>query len=73
MKLKLHPDAFAAAAGPIPSNSIEGARLMIVEGWTCLAAAKHLGISHQVINRKVALLRKRMEASEVCPCCGRVK
>lgn len=74
MKLRIHPQAFAAALGTAPpSNSIEGARLMLVEGWTCLAAAKQLGISHQVINRKADAIRKRLERGILCPCCGEVR
>lgn len=71
-KLKFHPHAFETAAEG-DSPSIEGARLMLVEGLTCTAAAAKVGISHQSVNRAMARIRDRMFAGPICACCGREK
>lgn len=73
MKLRLHPDVFASAAGAAITPSVEGARLMLVEGWTCLDASKRLGISHQAVNRTVTRIAAKAQAGGLCPSCGRAK
>lgn len=70
--MTLDPALFARAIANLrPSKSIEGARLMLVEGLTCKAAAGVVGTSHQTVTRARRMVIEILNSKRACPLCKR--
>lgn len=72
-KIKVTAEVFNAALqlGHFRGGkSLEGARLMLVDGLTAADAGKQLGVSLQTVARCARDVRKILLGQGMCPMCG---